>query len=147
MALIKCPECKKEISSKSKICIHCGYPIENNNINCIINGISYDLSFMLDESIPIPFKVKQLHLLTKCNLKDCLDKTKIIVENGEIPKVLNLKQQEKVGEDNVIRCPTCSSTKVKRISVTAKLAGAAMAGIFSKTAKSQFKCDNCGYKW
>lgn len=28
MALIKCPECGKEISDKSKACIHCGYPLD-----------------------------------------------------------------------------------------------------------------------
>lgn len=28
MALIKCPECGKDISDKSSVCIHCGYPIE-----------------------------------------------------------------------------------------------------------------------
>lgn len=27
MALIKCPECEKEISDMSELCIHCGYPI------------------------------------------------------------------------------------------------------------------------
>ncbi len=29
MALIKCPECGKEISDKSEICVHCGYPLKN----------------------------------------------------------------------------------------------------------------------
>lgn len=29
MALIKCPKCTKEISDKSKACIHCGYVLEN----------------------------------------------------------------------------------------------------------------------
>lgn len=29
MALIKCPECGKEISDKAPACIHCGYPLEN----------------------------------------------------------------------------------------------------------------------
>ena len=29
MALIKCPECGKEISDKSSNCIHCGYPLSN----------------------------------------------------------------------------------------------------------------------
>lgn len=29
MALINCPECGKEISDKSKQCIHCGYPLEH----------------------------------------------------------------------------------------------------------------------
>ena len=28
MALIKCPECGKEISDKSNACIHCGCPIQ-----------------------------------------------------------------------------------------------------------------------
>ncbi len=28
MALIKCPECGKEISDKSTVCIHCGYPLQ-----------------------------------------------------------------------------------------------------------------------
>ena len=31
MALIKCPECGKEISDKSDKCINCGYPIRANN--------------------------------------------------------------------------------------------------------------------
>ena len=28
MALIKCPECGKEISDLAKICVHCGYPLK-----------------------------------------------------------------------------------------------------------------------
>ena len=28
MALIKCPECGKEISEKAPACIHCGYPLD-----------------------------------------------------------------------------------------------------------------------
>ena len=27
MALIRCPECSKEVSDKAEICVHCGYPI------------------------------------------------------------------------------------------------------------------------
>lgn len=37
MALIECPECGKQISDKSKACIHCGYPIDeyrNVEIKC-----------------------------------------------------------------------------------------------------------------
>lgn len=33
MALIKCPDCGKEISDKAQSCIHCGYPIETINVN------------------------------------------------------------------------------------------------------------------
>ncbi|MFA7057810.1 MAG: zinc ribbon domain-containing protein [Candidatus Cloacimonadales bacterium] len=31
MALIKCPECSKDISDKSEKCIHCGYPLRSSN--------------------------------------------------------------------------------------------------------------------
>ena len=45
------------------------------------------------------------------------------------------------------KCPTCGSTDLKKISGTAKAAGALTFGLFSKTARSQFQCKNCGYKW
>lgn len=32
MALIKCPECGKEVSDKAKSCIHCGYPINVSKV-------------------------------------------------------------------------------------------------------------------
>jgi len=43
MALIKCPECGKEISDKSTVCIGCGYPInkeETNNNFILFDGFS-----------------------------------------------------------------------------------------------------------
>lgn len=40
MALIHCPECGKEISDKSRTCIHCGFPLEateqKENVNVIV---------------------------------------------------------------------------------------------------------------
>lgn len=49
--------------------------------------------------------------------------------------------------NNQIHCPTCGSTQVSKIFTTSKVAGAVAFGLFSKTARSQFKCGNCGYKW
>lgn len=50
-------------------------------------------------------------------------------------------------QSKVPKCPTCGSTRVKKISTTSKVAGAAMFGLFSKTARSQFRCKQCGYTW
>lgn len=47
MALIKCPECGKEISDKSSACIHCGYPMDTNNEADEVNRMP-DISFQLD---------------------------------------------------------------------------------------------------
>lgn len=50
-------------------------------------------------------------------------------------------------DTNKPKCPTCGSTNIKKISSASKVAGAALFGLFSKTARSQFCCGNCGYKW
>ena len=52
-----------------------------------------------------------------------------------------------IHKNNKPKCPTCGSTNIKKISTTSKVLGAAMWGLFSKTAHSQFQCGNCGYKW
>ena len=39
MAIIKCPECGKEISDKAAVCIYCGYPI-NETTNSELPGNS-----------------------------------------------------------------------------------------------------------
>ena len=44
-------------------------------------------------------------------------------------------------------CPTCGSTNVQKISGLSRAAHGYMFGLFSKTAKSQFCCKSCGYKW
>lgn len=63
MALIKCPECGKEVSDKAKSCIHCGYPLdeckdeklqegddisEDSPYACKINGILWNLQWVLE---------------------------------------------------------------------------------------------------
>ena len=120
--LDKCPEC---------LC-----PLNKENISTIPDGgwiksVSTDENFMkamteLYENDPIEYQLKMSQFKA------------------------SLKQQEsskKVEEDNTLRCPTCNSTKVKKISATSKVVGASMFGLFSKTARSQFKCERCGYKW
>lgn len=57
-------------------------------------------------------------------------------------KQINLPQQQ-----NIPHCPTCGSTNIKKISATSKVVGAGLFGLFSKTARSQFECKDCGYKW
>lgn len=41
MALIKCPECGKDVSDKAPACIHCGYPFgqkESTLYNVVYKG-------------------------------------------------------------------------------------------------------------
>lgn len=155
MALIKCPECGKEISDKSDKCIHCGFPLtKTKNKICIINGKEYDLSFVLDFYKDHPDeKVKLIgtfRRMTNCGLKDAKDVIDKILETNEIPKVLILKQQEsgKVEEeDNKPKCPNCYSTNIKAITGTERAMSIMGLGIFSKKINKSFKCLNCKYTW
>jgi len=38
MALIKCPECNREVSDKASICIHCGSPVSSKTQNELTTG-------------------------------------------------------------------------------------------------------------
>lgn len=45
MALTTCPECHKEISDKSSICVHCGYPLTaENNVATALEAIDQAIS-------------------------------------------------------------------------------------------------------
>lgn len=62
-------------------------------------------------------------------------------QNKMIEEAINKAQP------NRPKCPTCQSTDIKKISTARKAVGATLFGLFSKTARSQFECGNCGYKW
>lgn len=48
---------------------------------------------------------------------------------------------------NIPTCPTCHSTNIKKISLAKGYLHWRMFGFFSKTARSQYHCQNCDYKW
>lgn len=47
MALIKCPECGKEISDKAPQCIHCGYPIAQETIPATTSSSTADKKYKI----------------------------------------------------------------------------------------------------
>lgn len=44
MALIKCPECGKEVSDQAEACIHCGYPLLKDKCVIKVDAKIYDIS-------------------------------------------------------------------------------------------------------
>lgn len=145
MALIKCPECGKEISDKSDKCIHCGYPIKKTT-TCIINGTEYNLDFVFDESLHKAKRVGIFRQLCKCSLKTAADIVNEIIEKQEIPRILNLPI-EQTEEENIPHCPTCNSTSIKKIGALERGTSVVMWGLFSKKINKSFKCKNCGHTW
>ena len=66
-------------------------------------------------------------------------------------EIIQVKRRQREAAKNPPKpqqhCPVCNSTNIQKISVASKAVGAGLFGIFSKTARSQFECKDCGYKF
>ena len=160
MALIKCPECGRDVSDRAKACIHCGFPFNENapqyekdtNV-CIINGVQYDLSdlknYVLDkqrrQEVSIYNKSQELiriipgfSILAAGNLMLEIERT------GKVPRTFNAEQYAiKFKEDDgLIHCPRCDSTNV----VTGQRGYSIIWG-FAGSNRTMNRCAKCGHKW
>ena len=143
MALIKCPECGKEISDKSDKCIYCGYPLKKYTI---INNKEYDLSGELNLVLNgnIIGAIKSVREKTGLGLADGKYIVDYMNNQKECPSILNFEQKK---ETNVPHCPTCGSTNIKPITGTERAASIIGLGIFSKKINKTYKCLNCKSTW
>lgn len=153
MALIVCPECGKEVSDKSEVCIHCGYPLINTK--CNINGVIYDFK----EELPIALLEKtddyvaaigKIRKKTSLTLMDADDLVDIIREIKVIPEIFTpkypLEDRDKLYENSKeksVECPYCHSKDTKKISTTSKVVNTAVWGIFGTKRHKQWHCNKC----
>lgn len=138
-----CPECHNIFDDKfdkdKKQCKQCNY----SNIILLPDNLNIKMGelFLLSD---ISKDINFLNSMIELKQNDVIEYE---LKMSQFRNQVEQQKNNQVQVTNVIKCPTCNSTKVKRISGTAKVAGAVAFGLFSKTARSQFKCENCGYKW
>ena len=129
MALIKCPECKKEISDKAGSCIHCGCPIEkmevkktnrevvsesvevNNKKNSMIFGVVIGCIVAIIAIIMV-FNSSYIIVPDVYGIKES-DATSVLSSSGLIPKV-EYEYDDEVVEGSVIRTIPYSSSRVEK---------------------------------
>ena len=152
MALIKCPECGKEVSDKCTQCIHCGYPLVN--YKCVINGEEYDfqeeISIILDPREDGIRAIGSARRKTFMSLYDAKTLIDIMRQTKKVPPTftpeLGLDQSliEKYQKGPGVSCPYCHSTNTRKISGASKAGSVAMFGVLGigKTSK-QWHCNNC----
>lgn len=158
MALIKCPECGREISNKSKQCIHCGYPLEEDSCKKQVDDKSYiyiinGKKFQIDEGFANDIKMfvknkdaVNLHKVS-CNIANMTKMT-----NEEASDFLtdfiknNFVAPEKYKNYNTTKyipcCPKCGSTSISTINK-----GYSILTGFLGSGKPMNVCQNCGHKW
>lgn len=134
--LIKCPECGKEISDKSKQCIHCGYPLEevkqDNNIEKIEKTFCDRCKNYTESIIELRCNTPIIRC-KKCN------GVKIKETGNSIEQKRQLIQDNK---KNIPCCPKCGSTSIQPVQ-----RGYSLLSGFLGSGKTLNYCINCGYKW
>lgn len=147
--LIKCPECKKEISDKSNICIHCGFPMNKmKNSICVINNMPYDFLVVLNKiqnNEPIGLVIRTIRGICDMSLSDSKKLYDYIIENNAIPE--SFECEIIINQSNQPKCPTCGSVNIRKISATKKAASIIGLGILSNNIGKTYQCLNCKYKW
>lgn len=171
MALIKCPECSKEISNKAISCPHCGFPINDNFNYC--DKKTYDVILIsinghdnLLRTIRYLKEIRGLGLANAKKLTENLPQT--IFENiswesankvksslsgfGCLTEIKHSSISVETNNDDVIsnyydgkdevRCPRCSST-----AVTIGQRGFSLFSGFLGSNKTVNRCGKCGYSW
>lgn len=141
----KCPQCgidnwhiKDDSTMYIKICMNC-YHIEE------IHKQDYIKKFECPDcgSLSGTIEENDEKLGVRCN--NCGKLYIKLEKKGVTWSTRNNPQAQP--KANIPHCPTCNSTNIEKISATSKLMGAIGFGLFSKTARSQFRCKDCGYKW
>ena len=147
--LIKCPECKKEISDRSNMCIHCGFPMNRmRNGICVINNTPYDFLVVLNKiqnNEPIGLVIRTIRDICDMSLSDSKKLYDYIIENHAIPE--SFECEIIINQSNQPKCPTCGSVNIRKISATKKAASIIGLGILSNNIGKTYQCLNCKYKW
>lgn len=133
----ECPKCHKKFDNNIKFCPVCGYKddgINNNIVKKDNDNNEFKICPKCNKSYP--------YLIDHC--AECGYTTQAYKNRM---KKLQEDIEKPVIKKNIPKCPTCNSTNIRKISTTRKVAGVIGFGLLSKTAKSQFECKDCGYKW
>lgn len=125
-----------------KLCLNCGDMRKTEEKNCICCGSSNTIEIDNLQNITIGDYANICKISKDGNFIYQMLKLK-----SEDPIEYELKMQQFKQVKNQPHCPTCNSTNIEKIPLAKKAVGAFGFGLFSKTARSQFYCKDCGYKW
>lgn len=163
MALIKCPECGKEVSDRAKACIHCGCPLdiadsvieEQNNYQVFLTDVGRELVKVIATIREITgISLKDAKMIVDCapslivgelSKEKALEIQRLLKGNGasvEIKQGNSTVKDSYFTKDDTLICPKCKSTQV----TTGSRGFTLMTG-FLGSNKTVNRCGKCGYTW
>ena len=172
MALIECPECGGKVSDKANVCIHCGYPLHNEEEK--VQKIQYCPYCGKPNSIESAFCgycgksfVKQTvtnEIVASSDTdimeyKNGLDmpSDSIRLQQAQIIQQRRQLEEQRRQYDAQAKCPKCGSTSLsagkqgfgvgKAVAGTVLLGGVGLLAGGIGANKTVVTCLNCGYKF
>jgi ribosomal protein L7/L12 len=160
MALIKCPECGKEVSDKAAVCIHCGYPLQAQASVSMIGSqlqkvVIPSMRQPSDNKIAVITLVRRLTGLGLAQAKELIESSNPVIKDGLTPDEANeiIAEFSNLGVkataldssarvESVIRCPKCGSTEYH-----AGARGFSIVTGFVGSGKTVLTCLKCGHRW
>ena len=117
MALIKCPECGKDVSDKAVACIHCGYPIEEtleqkSSVNTVTQDVNTNQQSEVSEGFTL-FSVAKEYVNLEC--KRC---EKVFTYSRY--RYFEVASPEYCIPNTLIQCPNCQNTAIPHSKITTK---------------------------
>ncbi len=129
MALIKCPDCNKEVSDKSSVCIHCGCPLSLNveepkqkakkvkNKKGIKIGVFVLLFIVLAVALSVGLSIyfKNKDIVEVPNLSNISEENGVttLISNDLIPNII-YEYNDSIEEGRIISTNPKSDSKVKK---------------------------------
>lgn len=153
MALIKCPECGKEISDRASACIHCGCPLLYTSKSIVRYGKpapSRRLESLFKEVFP-QLGWESLYSGQECLLVDGVtEKYANDICNKFYDTDLQLEIRDScekilyasVRDHDIISCPNCGS-----VDYSTSTRGYSIVTGFVGSGKTMLTCHKCGHRW
>lgn len=170
MALIKCPECGKDVSDKAPACIHCGYPLQGQQSAVSSPATSKRVVIPTfhgasPQKIPCIKLVREVTGMDLAEAKAFVEQPTpyIVVKDGLSDNQANLITQkfQSAGisaqiqgssepvvfvnpqkDKTIICCPKCGSTEYH-----AGARGFSLVTGFIGSGKTVLTCLKCGHRW
>lgn len=161
MALIKCPECGKEISDKAAVCINCGCPIsETPKYKIIVTGYDRDTAALaginkafgwnLDYNQVMEILNNLPYTLAEFDSREEMELYASVLRSKQWEMTIRTEAPEgnytKIDTTSIasemVRCPKCGSAQI-----TTTGRGLNWFWGVIGAGKTVNRCAKCGYTW
>ena len=163
MALIKCPECGKEISDKASACIHCGFPLvttsqstsqqQKTTITMPKINFKAPMKMFSQNGTTVSIECGNCNKVYSFNKKYfsqieegfCLSNAAIICQNCNNGISANTRiegRERNYSNSKVPQCPKCGSTSLATIN-----RGYSFIWGFLGSGKPMNVCQKCGHRF